>query len=301
MKKQLEFAVIWTVVTAVRLLPLSMARSVADILAFILRDILGIRWNVVKNNIKRAFPAWSDQRRTRVASECYRFFARAGVDWLKSDAVLNDENIEIEGEDRLDKMNRDGGIIASGHLGYWELSGVLVASRVDELIVYADRQSNPHSEQMIRNMRLENGIETDNGLTGVRELAKSAREGGVAAVVADQRPKNQPEYVPFFGYEVKNTKILSFVARQSQKPVYPIACRRQSPGTIQFLVDEPLPASLEEVTSENRHRLLLQYNQWLEDRIRETPEQYFWLHKRWKDARPLKGGDNDGSEGPSPV
>lgn len=293
MKNRAEFAVIWTVVTMIRVLPLSWARRLADGLAVVLRDWIGIRREVVEENIQRAFPDYTGEKRSKIASECYRFYARAGVDWLKTEAVLDEETITIEGEERLERMNDEGGIIVSGHLGYWELSGVIVADRVDRLLVYADEQSNPYSERMIRRMRSSHGIETDNGMTGVRKLSEVAREGNVSAVVGDQRPRNRAEYVPFFGRNVKNTKILSFVARQSRKPVYPIACRRISSGTIEFLIDEPLPASLDEVTSDNRRQLLTQYNQWLEERIKETPEQYFWLHKRWKDSRPLDGSTDE--------
>jgi len=295
MKKKIEFLAIWLVVTGIHMMPLNMSRHFADFIAYIVRDVLRIRRSVVDENLRRAFPDWEDERRERVSNECYRFFARAAVDWLKADDVLESESVDITGGDRLDRLSKEGGILVTGHLGYWELSAILVVRRIGRITVYADRQSNPHSERLIERQRNRHGVQTASGSTGVRRLAKDVNAGGVIGIVGDQRPRNQPEYVPFFGSLVRNTRVLSFVARITQSKVLPLSVRRSSFNRLEFRIEKPLPASLERVTKENRSRLLTQYNRWLEKRIPETPEQYFWLHRRWKNSRPIDEGEKRAS------
>lgn len=285
--KKIEYALIYFIVTIVRLLPLSLARRFADGLAYLIRDLLGIRRETTIENIQRAFPDWSHEQYGTVTRNCYRHFARAGVDWIKMRDVLEQETMEKRGFDLLEKYRGRGGILAGGHFGYWELSAVIIAQKLGKITVYADQQANPGSERLITRLRKRRNIETVTGANGARNLAKRAKSGEIVGIVGDQRPRNQPVKAPFFGYEVLNTRVLPFVARHSNSPVFPGLAYRTGKKII-VEINEPLPTSLADMTRDNSRQLVTEYNEFLEKRITAHPEQYFWLHNRFKYAEPVE-------------
>lgn len=285
MKKQLETLTVKSIIPLLRSLPLPVARSTGASVGWLLCEVLGIRHDVMRSNIKRVFPDLPDEDIKDLVCRNYQFFSRAAVDWLRYEDVLKSETLSVTGWENIREIKENGGIIVTGHIGYWELAASQLASRLEDFTVYADRQSNPETDKIIRNLRESRGVYSVNGPNGLRKLVRRVKDGRVVGVIGDQRPRNQHEYVKFFGEEVKNTRILSFVARKTQRPVVPIALVRTGETDVELRVYPALEASKNEVTDENRCELLREYNQWLEERIKEFPRQYFWPHKRWEDCR----------------
>ncbi len=295
MKKELEYGLIWFVVRLIKLLPLNLACRLADLIAFLLYSVFSVRKQVTLENLRRAFPDWEFPRRYRTGKDCYRFYARSAVEWLKTDDILAKGEVEIEGdgEERLEKYVGDGAIIATGHIGYWELIGVLIAHRSGEIHAYADEQSNPYSQQMIDRNREKYNISTYNGAAGIRKMVKIAKSGKPVGVVADQRPRGKSLYVPFFNRYVQNTRIPPLLARQTGAPVLPVIAVRSAADKISVFVEPPLETSLKPPEKQDEIELISEYNSVLEKYIRRFPEQYFWLHRRWKNARGSVAGVTD--------
>lgn len=285
MKKKLETLAVQSLIPVLRALPLSTARLIGTGFGKLFGKLLGLRRKVVENNLRQAFPEWSDSQVLGTASRTYRFFTRAAIDWLRYEDVREAESISVTGWEHVKYLEEDGGIIATGHIGYWELAASELADRFDSFTVYADRQSNPGTDRIIRNLRENRGVYSVNGPNGLRKLVRRVQDGRVVGLIRDQRPRNQHEYVEFFGDQVKNTRILSFVARKTGRPVVPVAMVRTGPESIELRVFPALDCSEKEVSDDNRCNLLREYNAWLEERIRKFPEQYFWPHRRWKGCR----------------
>ncbi|MFP4686753.1 MAG: lysophospholipid acyltransferase family protein, partial [bacterium] len=255
----------------------------------------GVRKQVALENLRRAFPDCDFARRYRVANGCYRFYARAAVEWLKTDDVLEKYRIKTNGVERLEKYTESGAVVAAGHIGYWELTGVLLARSFGEIYVYADQQSNPYSQGLIDRMRQKYNIFTYSSASGVRRLVKVLKSGGLVGVVGDQRPRGKSLYIPFFNRYVQNTRIPALLTRSTGAPVLPVFSVRTAPEEITMFVEPPLETSLKPREKQDGVELLREYNSVLERYIREYPRQYFWLHRRWKGARgPSSVGDNDG-------
>ncbi|MGM0381589.1 MAG: lysophospholipid acyltransferase family protein [bacterium] len=291
MKKWFEYVPIWIIVQLVRKLPLAGARRLADLLGWILFDLLKIRRQVVLENLRRVFPDRSEEKREEIAAGCYRFFARGGVEWLKSKTVLEQEKIPVEGWKKLDRYRREGALIVTGHLGYWELLGALVARRFGDIYVYADEQSNPYSQALIDRMRRSLDVFTGAGVEGIRGLTRQLQENKFGGFVADQRPRGKPAVVPFFGHPVKSTRIPAVVARKTGAPVVPAFALRTGEDEISVRVEDPLPASRGGLKAGEEEELLEEYNRVLEQYITRYPRQYFWLHNRWKGTENLQANE----------
>lgn len=292
MNKFLEFIPIWLIVHLVWVLPLSCARKFADFLAWILFRLPGLRREVTIENLKRAFPDWEEEKYSRKAASCYKFFTRAGVEWLKFEDVLRNDSFTVDSWQLLDRHRQGGALILTGHLGYWELLGALIARRYGDLFVYADEQSNPYSQSLIDRRRSAMQISTAAGVEGIRELTRRLQKGNLAGFVGDQRPRGKATIVSFFGSPVKSTRIPAVAARRTEVPVLPVFALRSGENEITVKIEEPLPVSRGGVSSGEEKKLLQQYNRVLQDYIKRYPHQYFWLHNRWKGTEKVQEREN---------
>jgi len=285
----LEYLPLKVILFLAALLPLSAARRLGDAVAWLLGKVLKLRRDVVENNLKRAFPDKTDEERSVLADGCYRFYCRMALEWSQAEKMLDKEQIEFKSPEIVDRqIERGKGLIfISGHLGYWELAGALLVRRFGPMHVYADVIHNPFVNQEVERRRSDLGVDTVTGKWALKKQARLLRQGETIGLVADQSKGVRQAEVPFFGYRVKNTRIPATLARITAAPVVPVVAVREKKYTITVRFSEPLPASLTGVTRENEEELLRQYNEWLEDEVKRFPEQYFWLHRRWKDARPL--------------
>jgi KDO2-lipid IV(A) lauroyltransferase len=286
MNDRIKYGLVYVIVSIIKVLPLKFARKFADGLAWLLNNVFNIRREVVENNLRGAFPDFTDDEITTCRNRCYNFFSRATVDWLKMDKTLRKETVKEEGWKYLKRQKGTGAIVVSGHFGYWELAATKVAQEFKKFTVYADRQTNPHADNLIKDHRRECGLRPVTGLSGVKKLLRELKNGNFIGAMGDQRVGDNFHYVRFFDRAVRTPRIIPYLARQSGCPVIPMsACRKDD--HIKFRLHSPLESSGDSMTEGGEHDLLRDFHAWLENCIRKHPEQYFWFHRRWKDSKPV--------------
>jgi KDO2-lipid IV(A) lauroyltransferase len=255
-------------------------------LGWVLNRGIGIRRDVVEDNYRRAFPESTAEEEQEALDQSYRFFARAAVDWFKLDEVYQQETVRESGWENLREHREGGAILVSGHFGFWEMAAVHVARHNDGFPVYADEQSNPHSDALINNHRESMGLEPVTGRSGIKELLQTVQNGGLVGIMGDRRVGGCFHYVPFFGRSVCTSRIIPYLARRTGAPVLPMSMYRRD-EVLQFNLYEPLPTSLGDMQTTDEVDLLIEFNRWLEGEVRKCPSQYFWFHRRWKNSVPV--------------
>ena len=240
-------------------------------------------------NLRIAFPGWSEARRRRLLRLAFENLGRsiAEVPHLRNLSAANlAEVVEIEGLHHLEKACREsGGAIAlTGHFGNWELFAVAVGlSGVPLTIVHRERD--PVLESMMRDWR-ERGetIVLPRG-NAARATLKALRRKRVVAMPLDQdTPLGEGVFVPFFGRLACTRDAPARIAMRTGVPVIPAFIYRLR-GSQRHVVrihpplelvpggSDPAGAVLENVRRMTRA---------LEDAIRAAPEQWTWNHRRWR-------------------
>jgi KDO2-lipid IV(A) lauroyltransferase len=136
------------------------------------------------------------------------------------------------------------------------------------------------------------------GFVAVRDAAltihRLLRRGRAVAMVIDQHmPPGRGLVVPFFGRPASTTHAPALLAYTTRAPIVPVSVERLPGGRHRVRLDPPLVADRDRGREEEVLRLTRTLNQWLEDRIRERPDQWLWIHRRWK-------VDDPGMENPIP-
>ena len=243
-------------------------------------------------NLRRAFPDESDARRAAIARESYRHLGREALAILAMRSLTPAEIRDIApitGWDRLERAIADGRgvIMAIGHFGNWELSGAALAARGVPVAAVVQKQSNALVDREINAVRERLGVVPIERREAPRKVLRALQRGTSIGFVADQDARRAGVFVPFFGTPASTHRGAALFAIRAEAPLFFGATLRRDDGAYECIAEEivvdrsgPLDDAVDRMTAAFTARL--------EQEIRKAPEQYFWMHKRWK-TKPRKG------------
>jgi Kdo2-lipid IVA lauroyltransferase/acyltransferase len=247
---------------------------------------VGIRKKVTINNLISAFPELPPRAAEEVGGRCYEHFGRfaaafAALPNLRPEAV--GDWIFIEGLDQLEAAvaRGTGGIVVSGHLGHWELMGAIVARLGLPVSFVVTTQRNKRIERMMDDYRRMSGIEIIKRREAVRGVISALRRNRLVALLIDQDAHEDGAFVPFFG-------------RLASTPRGPAVFQLRTGAPLIFAQSVRLPGEryrirltgVDTMGIDDADVLTAKLTAQLEAAIRETPEQWTWMHKRWKSSPP---------------
>ena len=288
MKNKIEYIIFVLFSYSFRILGLGLSRKFASVLAFTFFYLIPIRKKVVLDNLKIAFPNNDEVKNKELAFKIYSSFAVTLVEIMclpflnKSDLV---NAVECSNPELIvEKFNEGKGVILlSSHFGNWEFIAISVAIQIQlPFSVVVKPLRNTLVYEWMNKGRTKFGNEVVPLGISIRKTYQTLKEKKIVAMVADQRGPKEGVKVDFFG---KKVAVYTGPAALALKTGAPIICgipiRENNFKYKVKLVEIPtnnLPDSEEEKILEISQR----YTSYLEEVIREHPEQWLWMHKRWK-------------------
>jgi len=240
----------------------------------------------VRRNLRIAFPDMDPEARERLAVEQWDQTGRTFAELAVMDRLTPESGrIEIVGLERLHAI-RDGGrpvVLISGHLANFEvMAAVIMAAGIPCLVTYR-ATNNPYVDALIRRSRERYGITlfAPKG-DGTRDLLQGMKRGDSIALLVDQKYSQGPE-VQFFGQPVDAAPGAARLAARFGTVMQPLSVVRL-PG-VRFRVTAHEPIAIGDSGDRNADILdgVQAANRFVEDRVREHPVDWFWVHKRWPD------------------
>jgi KDO2-lipid IV(A) lauroyltransferase len=194
------------------------------------------------------------------------------------------KNVTIEGLEHLTAALEKGrgAFLVSGHIGNWELTGAVLSQKVPMTVV-ARPMKNPLSEELIRERRESAGMTVIGHRNSTRPILRKLGKGETITVLLDQSASyREAVFVPFLGRPAAVNFGLALLAAKSGAPVLPGFSVRGEGLTHRAVIGPPvelvrLPDRQEEL-GVNTARITAV----LEEHIRRYPDQWFWVHNRWK-------------------
>ena len=196
------------------------------------------------------------------------------------DADFVRRHVTVRGQEHID-LER-GGFIIGAHLGNWEWMAPVVfalGGRTAEVVRPLD---DPRLDAFVDRTRRSTGVVTIPKTGAGPELLRLLRDGCIVGVLVDQSPRENGVPVQFYGKPCWGTVAPVMVAARARKPAYPIAMTRDANG--RYTVEFAPP--IEMVRSGDLRADLIENSQRcqsaIEELVRRHPEQWLWLHRRWK-------------------
>lgn len=239
---------------------------------------------VAERNLRRAFPEKSDAEIAAILRGMWDNLGRTMAE-LPHNRRLVAERTEVVGIEHLEALRDDGrpGLVFGGHLANWEASGPAAMLKGLMISPFYRAPNNPLVADLFARMRAGSGELLPKGREGARRAMVLLKEGGHIGVLADQK-MNDGIPVPFFGRDAMTAPALAQLALRFECPVVPLRVVRLGGARLRVEFEAPLELPPPDT---DRHaavaEIMTRVNARLEAWIRECPEQWLWVHRRWPD------------------
>ena len=252
-----------------------------------------------RRNLELAFPESTQPERRRLLRGCFENLGRLlGVFSHFTDHPQSlVDLIDYEGFEHLEAARKsDRGIILfTGHVGVWELSSFGLSLFGHPLSFLVRRIDNPKIETMIDERRERLGNRTIDKRSAAREMLQILQGGGTLGILVDLNTLDREGiFVDFFGVAASTTFMLAKLALRTEAAVLPVFAP-WDPDRRRFLlkIDEPLSFERSGNDEDDVRRLTQLFTGIVEKYVRRYPDQWLWIHRRWKTRPPGEPGMYD--------
>lgn len=263
-------------------LPWETQMKIGRAIGWIFFHIIRFRRRVILANLKLCYPEKTPRERRRLAlAHCQAMgigILETGMAWWAPDDRL--QPFEIEGREYLDQAaaSGKGALLLNAHFTTLEICGRYLCDHFRIGCLFRD----PDNELIASEMRKRRSEKMSVAVpvNDLRGLIRALREGHIIWYAPDQvrRSKKFSTIVPFFGVPARTNTATSRITQMTGVPVIPFFGFRKPDGTYKLTVLPPL----EDFPTADENADATRINLLIEDQIRHAPEQYFWIHKRFK-------------------
>jgi KDO2-lipid IV(A) lauroyltransferase len=315
--RTLDFAAYLAVrllVAALQMLSPRIAYAVADASAWLVYKLVRSRRRVALENVCASFPqlAGDPAAADRLVRAMYRHFMRVVAELVYLPRKLHATNWRkhltlAPGAGALPPLLESRAVLmVTAHFGNWEMAGYVMGLFGFRTHAIARVLDNPHVERFALRFRQRTGQTIIAKNDDFARLTEAMRGGAKVATLADQDAGQRGVFVDFFGRPASTHKAIALMAMEFDAVVivvgFPRVSRADFPQRADFDPAAPLAPMFYAIrcadvidprdyaSDPNAVRAITQrYTSALERLIREHPEQYFWLHRRWKHQPKARG------------
>lgn len=258
---------------------------------------LGIRSQVVADQLRAVFPDLPADRRDAMLRAVYDHLGRTAAEIICAEPKGLADRVRVEpGWDELDRavaLGR-GVVVASAHLGNFELAGRVLAGRYDVLDVVKP-QRNRAFDRDLTALRHAHGIATVPMARAGRAVLAHLRRGGVVTFFIDQDAGARGLRLDFLGRAASTWPGAARFALRAGAPVVPAATARRADGHV-LRIGRAIATEAGPADPAATWDLMERISAAVEAFVREDPEQWFWVHRRWKGAAEAHTLDHSGKD-----
>ncbi|MGN1065967.1 MAG: lysophospholipid acyltransferase family protein [Thermoguttaceae bacterium] len=286
----LVYLIVRVFICAAQSISLDVSQRFAETLSVLFCDILRVRGKLVDTNLSHAFPELSKKERKEIARQMWTHLflmvaevAHAprqmhGLNWWR--------NVRIEnGSKMFAALQADRPmILITAHFGNFEMGGYILGLLGYPTFSVARKLDNPYLNDFISSFRGQTGQYIIDKNEGYEDILTVLGQNGVMAFLADQSAGKKGAWVNFFNRPASAYKAMALLSMQYDAPIFICFATRTDDRPMHFtmrMVDSLDPRELPPDIS-----TVQQITQWhasrLEEQIRLAPNQYWWLHNRWK-------------------
>lgn len=241
-------------------------------------------------NLRLAFPDWPEQQVQATARGVFEHFGKTLARFFGGGKETKEEiiaSVDMQGLELVDEALAEGkGILAiTAHFGNWERMAEAFAARGYKISVVARDANEERTTKIVNDVRKGRGIEVFSRGKAARELLKRLRKNEVVGILTDQNTREI--LVPFFGIPAGTNEGPAVIYLLMGTPLFTAFAVELPDGRYQVRAERlqlPPPSGDREA---DVLAIMTLVNQKIEDAVREHPEQWLWMHDRWRWTREM--------------
>jgi KDO2-lipid IV(A) lauroyltransferase len=254
---------------------------------------------VASENVRRAFPDLDEPAVDRLVRASYRHLTTMLVEMIRLPRVVRPGNVQDyirharPGDLELARSWVATGrphLVLTGHFGNWEILGYALGLLGQRGAIVARRLDNPYLDRFLVHFRRKTGMTLLDKQADYARILQTLSQGGGVGMVGDQDAGPRGLFVNFFGRPASTFKSIALLSLEYRAPIFVLGAARVGWPMQYHVYLEDLILPEEYASHPNAPRLITErYTRALERMVRRHPEQYFWLHRRWKHQPKAKG------------
>ena len=292
-----EFSAVWFFVRGVRVLPRGLARAAGAGIASVAYRALGRLRRVGARNLELAFPEKTAAEQEAILRSVYRNLGYLLAEFCKMPdytAESASRFIRYEGlENYLRAREKGRGVLVlTGHLGAWELSSFYHSLMGMPMGMVIRRLDNPLVDAFVNRIRCQHGNRVIHKDDFARGLIASMRAGETVGILMDTNmTPPQGVFVPFFGVQACTASGMARIAAKTEAAVVPgFLLWEESEQKYVLRFGEELEVVRTGDAEQDAVVNTAHFTAAIEGYIRQYPEQWLWMHRRWKTRPPGEAG-----------
>lgn len=292
---RIEAVVLHALFVLARIIPIDAASAVGGWIARTVGPRLPVS-ETGRRNLRRAFPDKDANAIEAVIRSVWDNLGRTVAEYPHLQRIWDydpersnpDGRIQISGADQFVALRDDGkpALIFSAHYGNWELLPLAAARHDLPLAVLFRPPNNPQAASLVRRIRAEahgrEGGLLPSGVEGALAAVDQLQQGVHLGMLVDQR-FSRGVLVPFFGRPAQTGTVLAKLARRFDCPVHGARVERLGGARFRLSLTPPLDIPRSGDADADIAETMRRVTATIEGWVRERPEQWLWLHRRWKD------------------
>lgn len=272
----------------IRMLPVDTASDLGGWLFKVLGPLTPMQ-KTVERNLQLAFPDMASDARKRLITKQWELTGRtmAGEFPVMDRIVKDPRRVEVDGIEKLRAIATSGKpvIFISGHISNWEvMNAAILSAGVDYMITYR-AANNPYVDERFKAGREAYGVSmfAPKGSDGAKELLIALNEGKSVGLMNDQK-FNRGVPTPFFGHIADTAPGPTRLAQRFGTVLQPLTIRRLHKARFKVTVHDPIEVVNTGHKTQDIETTVAKITLFIEQAVRDNPEEYFWVHKRWPNA-----------------
>jgi KDO2-lipid IV(A) lauroyltransferase len=292
----LVYMVIRLLVCVVQALPFSTLPALAGGLAWLAYRVDRRHRQVAIDNLQHAFPdRFTTAQIDRLTRQTYRHFCGLILEIIHLPRRINPYNcvsyLELPHNPQLvDRLLSDRPLfMVTGHFGNWEMAGYVLGLIGFTAHAVARPLDNPFLDEYLRRFREKTGQKLLAKHGDFDKMQSILSRAGILGTLADQDAGQRGLFVDFFGRPASTHKAVALLALEHRVPLVVIGARKiAEPMHYELLVEDFILPEEYQNRSDAMLAITQRFTTAVERMVRKAPEQYFWLHRRWK-HQPIRG------------
>jgi len=245
-----------------------------------------------QQNLQQAFPDFTSPQIEALAQRSFEHLVQLAVEICQTPRLIHGDSwsyrVSFKNIDQTVELLNNGQpvILVTGHLGNWEATGFLMAVWGYRVSAVARPIDNPLINSWLLGIRERRGLQIITKWNATQAIVDVIGSNGMVGFIADQNAGHKGIFVPFFGRLASTYKSIGLLALKYNVPVVCGYARRLEPGFRYEVGTTDIIRPQDWIGQRDPlYYVTARYSRAIEHMIRQFPEQYLWMHRRWK-SRP---------------
>lgn len=293
MREKIEYYLVKFFLWLAKITPKSFVYMIMKGLTLLVYHVDKKRRNITIENLTMAFPEKTSEEIKKLSKQVYIELSKTISEILFMFVGKFDIDNAVKNADEAKKKLQDiaqnstnGVIVITAHFSNWELAAHFLARNGLPMLAVGREGNNTLIDQYITvPFRNKYGNRATSKGKAMLAMAKVLKKGDTVGLLIDQKTAYQNSVtVNFFDKPATTTTSVAMLKLKFNPLVVPIFIARQSDGMYEMIIDEPIEYMADDIDDNEKkiEAMTLKYNQAIEEVIRQYPDQWFWMHNRWR-------------------